>query len=317
MKFLELNLQHYMVFSQFSCSFSPGLNVFIGPNGTGKSQLFKLLYTAGTSHAHPESFADALAKNLYLDSYSCPFSELISQKPPADTAKATLTALDETTQEEAMLSFSLRKGEDTLTLRGREAWHRLFSDAALFFLPFFGDNAKKPRTKPKAVFLAELQHMLGGSIHYDAKRKQPVLSTAHGEISAALFSMGQNRLATLYGLLLQGYLGRGDVLLLQNPEQFLHPKTLAGLTRLLLLLELSGVQIFIETQSYFLCKYFDLYAESANHLAFYSLYWHKGKLQYETARRFDLLVHNDLIDAFFNLYRAEVQTAMQENDSDT
>ena len=41
----SLKIKNFTVFSQTNLSFSPGINVFIGGNGMGKSHLLKLGYT--------------------------------------------------------------------------------------------------------------------------------------------------------------------------------------------------------------------------------------------------------------------------------
>jgi predicted ATP-dependent endonuclease of OLD family len=42
----QIKLDRFTAFEQLSLSFSPGLNVFIGENGCGKTHLLKLIYAA-------------------------------------------------------------------------------------------------------------------------------------------------------------------------------------------------------------------------------------------------------------------------------
>ena len=42
----KLSLKNVTVFDELSLSFSPGINVFIGPNGVGKTHVLKILYSA-------------------------------------------------------------------------------------------------------------------------------------------------------------------------------------------------------------------------------------------------------------------------------
>jgi recombinational DNA repair ATPase RecF len=40
----RLELENFTVFREVNLDFSPGLNVFVGPNATGKTHILKLLY---------------------------------------------------------------------------------------------------------------------------------------------------------------------------------------------------------------------------------------------------------------------------------
>ena len=40
----SIKLENFTVFENIICDFSPGINIFIGENGTGKTHLLKILY---------------------------------------------------------------------------------------------------------------------------------------------------------------------------------------------------------------------------------------------------------------------------------
>lgn len=46
MKIKRIKFQNYTVFEDQQMEFSPGINVIIGENGTGKTHLMKALYSA-------------------------------------------------------------------------------------------------------------------------------------------------------------------------------------------------------------------------------------------------------------------------------
>lgn len=46
MKIKRIKFQNYTVFENQQMEFSPGINVIIGENGTGKTHLMKALYSA-------------------------------------------------------------------------------------------------------------------------------------------------------------------------------------------------------------------------------------------------------------------------------
>ena len=41
----KIQLDNFTVFEKLSLEFSPGMNVFIGENGLGKTHIMKLLYS--------------------------------------------------------------------------------------------------------------------------------------------------------------------------------------------------------------------------------------------------------------------------------
>ena len=56
MKVKKIKLQNYTIFENQEIEFSPGINIIIGGNGTGKTQLMKALYAACQSTDQRNSF---------------------------------------------------------------------------------------------------------------------------------------------------------------------------------------------------------------------------------------------------------------------
>ena len=56
----HIKLERFTAFEQFSLEFSPGLNLFIGENGCGKTHLLKVVYAACDVTTSQKSFADKL-----------------------------------------------------------------------------------------------------------------------------------------------------------------------------------------------------------------------------------------------------------------
>ena len=49
MKIKRIKFQNYTVFEDQQMEFSPGINVIIGENGTGKTHLMKLIWDGGSN----------------------------------------------------------------------------------------------------------------------------------------------------------------------------------------------------------------------------------------------------------------------------
>ncbi|WP_235919581.1 AAA family ATPase [Heliomicrobium undosum] len=54
--FTRLQADNFSAFDNIDLSFSPGINVFIGRNGTGKTHIMKALYAAGAITGKLERF---------------------------------------------------------------------------------------------------------------------------------------------------------------------------------------------------------------------------------------------------------------------
>ncbi len=73
-----LKLKNYTVFNESVMNFSKGINILIGENGTGKTHILKLLYSAAQSVYNETSFSHKLAKTMLQDDYD--LSHLVSEE---------------------------------------------------------------------------------------------------------------------------------------------------------------------------------------------------------------------------------------------
>ncbi|MCI9047374.1 MAG: AAA family ATPase, partial [Hungatella sp.] len=53
----KIKLENYTVFEDHQIEFCPGINIFIGENGTGKTHILKALYSACQSVSKKTSFS--------------------------------------------------------------------------------------------------------------------------------------------------------------------------------------------------------------------------------------------------------------------
>ena len=69
MKIKRIKFQNYTAFEDQQMEFSPGINVIIGENGTGKTHLMKALYSACQSADKKTSFSHKLVMTMLPDDY--------------------------------------------------------------------------------------------------------------------------------------------------------------------------------------------------------------------------------------------------------
>ena len=65
----RVQLENYTVFENQTISFSPGVNIFVGESGCGKTHLLKVLYAACQSVRKKVSFPYKLVCTMLPDDY--------------------------------------------------------------------------------------------------------------------------------------------------------------------------------------------------------------------------------------------------------
>ena len=74
----KIKLENYTVFENQHIDFCPGINIFIGENGSGKTHILKALYSACQSVSKKTSFSHKLVCTMLPDDYK--ISRLITRK---------------------------------------------------------------------------------------------------------------------------------------------------------------------------------------------------------------------------------------------
>lgn len=127
-----------------------------------------------------------------------------------------------------------------------------------------------------------------------------------------LVAEGLRKIALLWQLIKNGTLEKGSVLFWDEPEANINPKYIPVLAELLVMLESEGVQIFVSTHDYFLSKYIEVKRSENSEVQYISLYKdEEDRVQCETAKEFELLEHNAIMDTFRQLYREEIGVALK------
>ena len=66
----KLELENFTTFEQLSIDFSPGINVIIGENGTGKTQLLKAAYALATTSAQNKEIEEGEIENTFTEKFN-------------------------------------------------------------------------------------------------------------------------------------------------------------------------------------------------------------------------------------------------------
>lgn len=275
---------------QFTLTFSDGINVIIGGNGTGKTTLLKMIYTAAQWSAKPVR----PGKNKSFHQY---FSHALSD--------ASLTNHDKNTRTHS--AFAVSDGKHTLTyclapqervdaqdwinlnissvfipttemlshakgfLALNEKYDMPFDDTQIDILI----NASLPEARVcppySAAILKELSNVIDGEVIFEHDIFYVVKKDGR-KIDFALEAEGLRKLALLWKLIRNGLLEQGAILLWDEPEANLNPELFPLVAKILLTLQENGIQIFLATHSYHFAKYLELLRTQKEQVLFHDLH---------------------------------------------
>lgn len=289
MKVKGVTLENFSVFKKVNVDFSPGLNVFIGANATGKSHLMKLLYAV-------LKVLEPRPKRSSLIDYSPRIQEKLAmvfmpdksaigrlvRRAPGGGRKARV----ELHINDCSISFDLTaRGKLSLDvpddvgvrrcifIPSREAlamfdgFLAAYEDRELSFDETYRDLcvalSAKPlrgkRTKGIAGLMKPLESIVGGAVALEGGRFQ--VHSSDGIIEAHLLSEGFRKIAGLICLIGNGSLTKNSLLFWDEPEANLNPKLVARIAETLRILADCGVQVFIATHDYLLSHELSLAVE--------------------------------------------------------
>ena len=117
-----------------------------------------------------------------------------------------------------------------------------------------------------------------------------------------MMAEGLRKIGTISYLLKNGTLHENSILIWDEPESNLNPKSITVIVNLLIFLKNMSVQIFIASHSYFLIKYFDLKSKETEDIQFISLTRDEDSIKSETTTDIYEIEHNAIIDEMENIY---------------
>jgi ABC-type transport system involved in cytochrome c biogenesis ATPase subunit len=301
MKLQAIELEKFVAFKQARCEFSPGLNVFVGANGTGKTHLLKLLYSVLKANekadkenpASPNRFNAVLAQKLVAVFRPDPIR-------PKDTDKAENAGLGRLvfrskgrTSGHVSLHTDAGKVSFRLTTPGRltELKDHLPHSAPALFIPsremlamFEGFEANYDRgvlrvdetyrdlcvalgaIPTRGPWSTQIESMARSLEQQLGGRVHLVggrfyVYNADGVIEAHLLSEGMRKLASLFRLLQNDSLTQNSFLFWDEPEANLNPRLVTVIASILRRLAAAGIQVFISSHDYLLTQELSLAAE--------------------------------------------------------
>lgn len=323
----SIQLKNFTVFKNLKINFSKGINIIVGENGTGKTQLLKAIYA--TSEISKSENIDDISK--YFKSVNTNNSFFVKQlKPLFLEVKASnidnksdqkcLMGNNECTYE---ISYPLQKfnctfipAKDMLThSKGFVSMSDKFNE-----FPFdktLIDIIKKAsqwqlKEPPNIALniLPILEKMMDGKVVVE--NEEFYVKKNNGDmVNFAVEAEGLKKIGLLWQLLMNENITENSILLWDEPEANINPKFIPNLVEILIELQGNGVQIFLTTHDYIFAKYFEVKRSEKDEIMYYSLYKSDDGVKYEHNTNFRDLKNNTIMDTFIQLYKDEVERAME------
>lgn len=337
----RIKLENFTAFNKLDLQFSPGVNVIIGENGTGKTHLIKLLYAAtaiSTGEDKEKGFARKLAG--VFNPYQGRMTRLIRRQRGLPAAKISIKR-DDQVWLTAEINNQTADVDDVL-VRAEKRWKSKKMDCAyipvkemLAHAPGFLATAAKreiafedvyvdlvkraflpmlrgPLEEKRRRLLDTLQKVIEGKVV--TKADHFFLKNNQGELEFSLLAEGMRKLALIWLLIQNGILLSGSVLFWDEPEANLNPSLMGELVEIILELQRLGVQIFLASHNYVLLKEFDLRCKSSDEILYVSLFREgHGPILARSSRDFSNIEPNAVVDTFNSLYDRHIARSLRNS----
>lgn len=268
-----VKLSEFSVFENLALEFSPGINVLIGVNGTGKTHLLKVLYAllrsieGVTPEEARKTFRERLGSKLTGVFRPDSIGRLVHRRHGINKGRV-VAELDEGqvrfsvhTHNKLSLGVAIRApvhgsalfipSRETLSIY--EGFVSLYANREVAFDETYYDLClalgapalRGPRGLGASRLIAPIERALGGRVLLEGDRFY--VKTDHGKFEAHLMSEGLRKIATLARLITNGSLAEKSILFWDEPEANLNPKLARELVEFLRHLSEQKVQIFLAT----------------------------------------------------------------------
>ncbi len=337
----RIKLKQFTAFETLDLTPSPGVNVFLGTNGTGKTHLMKVAYAACDARATGVPFPEKLAR-LFLPS-GRNFGRLVKRRPGRSKAVAEVewgnarvrASFSSQARSPASATVSARKVRKLVTpaavatsqfvyipvkemLANAPGFRSLYSSRDIHFEEVYSDILDRAFLPPyrgapdrtRRRLLDALRKVLEGRVQ--SKGEEFFLVNRQGKLEFTLLAEGLRKLGLLWLLIQNGTLAEGSILFWDEPETNLNPKLFPALIEILLELQREGVQIFVATHDYLILKQFDLQAGKADRLLFHALFMDSdsGNVACSSTNSYVDIAPNAIAEAFSDVYDREIRRSL-------
>ena len=341
MSLTRVKLERFTAFSNLDMELSPGLNVLLGENGTGKTHVMKVCYAASASFAWGLGFGTKLAEifmprraalgrlvkrrmggsKALVEVYRGE-RKLVASFSNQESGDKAFSDYDERWADGRIPSVYIPTGDplaagqwlwtlyEDLYERQEIYWDRLNRSPLDIFDWAIEPPLRGTRDKATKKVIDILQKAVGGKV--SLRNEELYLDCGQGNLEFSLLSDGVRKLALLLVMARNGTLRKGAALFWEHPEASLNPKMFGAAIDALLALQRMGVQVFFATHSYAILKELDLRMKERDKVLFHSFYRNvkSGEIVHRTTDSYLDIRPNAIGEALDDLYDRSIEKSL-------
>lgn len=321
MKIKKIYAENFTVFDNIDIDFVSGINIFMGKNGTGKTQLLKAIY--GMCEVAKYNNIDEFSKCFKIDlerglnrdntkkmilklydnkesslkEFSNNYLTTATQKNiytlycPNEKVNATyIPAKDMLTHSKGLIPMSTKYSEFPFEKTNLDIITRAMQ-WSLKNKPLYAEK-----------ILGDLERKIDGQVIVE-NDEFFILKNDGRKISFFYEAEGMKKMGLFWRLLMNENITPNSILIWDEPEANINPEHIIDLVKHIIELSRVGVQVFVSTHNYMLAKCFSVYSNSDDCIMFHSLYNDKETdiVKINSDNNFESIQPNSILSAMDRL----------------
>lgn len=283
----KIKLKNFTCFKNVDLNFSKGINVIIGENGTGKSNLLRLPYTITylgskfNGETSKNIFQQRIAEKLVSVFRPESLGRLVKRKEGKERCEIGLFFDDNNLDIEFSFASNSKSEVEIIKIPKKfqinnsiyfptrellsiypgfislyENYHLEFEETWRDTCLYLGSPTAK-QTQYKKSFqkiLTALEDLMNGKIVLEKNGRFYLNEKDNGKTEITLAAEGMRKIAMLAQLILTDTITENSYFFWDEPESNLNPKIIRTVAQIIMELTALNVQVFIGTHSLFLLK---------------------------------------------------------------
>ena len=333
----RIYLEGFTAFERLELELNAGINVFLGSNGTGKTHLLKVAYTAcELSRESPEAMTETYVHDKLTRVFR-PSGDSVGRllRHPTEDPVAIMEVCQAERKIRIQIFVNTRRFQSvddvgwsgntipSVFIPSKEmlshgpGFRSLYAYREIHFEEVYNDileraylpPLRKPLDDARQLALKDLENALGGRIVIE--NEEFFLKNEDSDIEFNLLAEGMRKLGLLWLLVRNGTLPAGSVLCWDEPEANLNPQLVSVVIKVLLQLQRQGVQILLATHDFAVLKELELLTRETDEVCYHALYRDpEGNIKCESAELPFELERSPIAEAFTALYDREIERSL-------
>ncbi len=326
----SLRLENFTAFKDAKFEFVPGVNAFVGENGTGKTHVMKAMYAVQLAQAREINSVSYNLGRVFQTANIRDLTRLGSATdvwtrfngvyrdqdwvfdllPDKESWTGTVTQI-RSSERPIFIPAMDMMGHTKGFIAAANEINLDFDQTVIDIVSLL--SLERSNLHDRVVHLDGISELLGGELEFDASTNRFYLVTDKGRLPMPLVAEGLRKIATLLRLVKNKWLIPGTTLFWDEPEVNLNPKLMDEVVSAILQLTRQGIQVFIATHSYVILKELDLQSKNSDSLRYFSFVQTHDDTKVNASEDLASLEPNPILEQYNYLYDRELTRATGRN----